>query len=404
MSDWNLQNTGLLHSGMRGGSNQARVRDHNERLVLSLVRRNGSLSKAQIARMSGLSAQTATVIMRALEQEKLILREAPVRGKVGQPSIPMRLNPDGVYSIGLKVGRRSADLVLMDFIGIIKERLHVAYSFPDTIEVVNFVASGVRELTKTLPEHLRKNIAGVGIATPFEIWHWGEQVGASERRMSAWKGFDLKGAISKATGLPAYLENDASAACGAELVLGKGREFDSFFYLYVGFFIGGGVVLNNHVISGPTGNAGSFGAMPVDKQDGRNIALMDIASIFVLANMLVERNIDAKVLWESPENWGDLGAPLEMWIEQIAPALATAIVSTCSVIDFSAVIIDGGCPKEVRRKIIDATKACLSEIDTTGIQSPQVLAGSIGPSAPATGGAILPIVSRYLINPTAIYN
>ncbi len=404
MSDWNLQNTALLHSGLRGGSNQARVRDHNERLVLSLVRRNGSLSKAQIARMSGLSAQTATVIMRALEKEKLLLRDAPVRGKVGQPSVPMRLNPDGVYSIGLKVGRRSADLVLMDFIGKITQRLHVAYSFPDTIEIINFVTAGVEKLTQSLPENLRHTIAGVGIAIPFELWHWGKHIGASERRMSAWKGFDLKDAISKATGLPSYLENDASAACGAELVLGNGREFDSFVYLYIGFFIGGGIVLNNHVVSGPTGNAGSFGAMPVDKKDNKNIPLMDIASIFVLANMLVKRGIDAKFLWESPENWGNLGEPLELWIAQIAQALATAIVSTCSVVDFSAVLIDGGCPKDVRRRIVTATKDCLSKMDTTGIQSPQVLEGSIGPSAPATGGAILPIVSRYLINPTAIYN
>lgn len=404
MSDWNLQNTTLLHSGLRGGSNQARVRDHNERLVLSLVRRNGSLSKAQIARMSGLSAQTATVIMRALEKEKLLLRDAPVRGKVGQPSIPMRLNPDGVYSIGLKVGRRSADLVLMDFVGTIKQRLHVAYSFPDTVEIVDFVAAGVEKLTQSLPKNLRHTIAGVGIAIPFELWHWGKHVGASERRMSAWKGFDLKGAVSKETGLPSYLENDASAACGAELVLGNGREFDSFVYLYVGFFIGGGIVLNNHVVSGPTGNAGSFGAMPVDKKNKKNIPLMDVASIFVLANMLAERDINPKFLWESPENWEDIGETLELWIEQIAQALATAIVSTCSVVDFSAVLIDGGCPKDVRHRIVSATKDCLSKMDTTGIQSPQVLEGSIGPSAPATGGAILPIVSRYLINPTAIYN
>ncbi|MCA0340038.1 MAG: winged helix-turn-helix domain-containing protein, partial [Proteobacteria bacterium] len=49
-----------------GGANQVRVRAYNERLVMSLVRRHGSLSKAEIARRSGLSAQTVTVIMRAL--------------------------------------------------------------------------------------------------------------------------------------------------------------------------------------------------------------------------------------------------------------------------------------------------------------------------------------------------
>ena len=76
-----------LHPG--GGANQLRVRAYNERLVLSLVRRNVGLSKADIARLSGLSAQTVSVIMRALEKDGLLKRGDPVRGKVGKPSIPM---------------------------------------------------------------------------------------------------------------------------------------------------------------------------------------------------------------------------------------------------------------------------------------------------------------------------
>src|SRR5215475_6756558 len=79
-----------------GGANQIRVRAYNERLVLSLVRRHGALSKAEIARRTGLSAQTVSVIMRALEKDGLLERGEPIRGRVGQPSIPMRLNADAV--------------------------------------------------------------------------------------------------------------------------------------------------------------------------------------------------------------------------------------------------------------------------------------------------------------------
>ena len=50
--------------------------------------------------------------MRQLETDGLLLRGEPIRGKVGQPSVPMRLNPDGAYFFGLKVGRRSTELVL----------------------------------------------------------------------------------------------------------------------------------------------------------------------------------------------------------------------------------------------------------------------------------------------------
>ena len=62
-----------------GGSNQTRVRAYNERLLLSLVRRHGSQPKAEIARRTGLSAQTVSVIMRALEKDGLLLRGDPTK-------------------------------------------------------------------------------------------------------------------------------------------------------------------------------------------------------------------------------------------------------------------------------------------------------------------------------------
>ncbi len=391
-------------SALRGGSNQARVRDHNERLVLSLIRRNGSLSKAEIARLSGLSAQTATVIMRALETDELLVRGTPVRGRVGQPSVPMHLNPDGAYSVGLKVGRRSADLVLMDFAGNVKSRLRSAYTFPITSEIVEFVTLGTEKLLKGWEQKQLGKIAGIGIAIPFQLWNWGQLIGAPVEEMEAWRGFDLKRAISLATGFDAYLENDATAACGAELVLGRGREFENFCYLFVGFFIGGGIVLNNNVFSGPTGNAGSFGAMPINSSGPDYVRLLDRASIFVLENMLLEQERDPSILWQRPDQWGDLGETLNIWVEQVADSLLMAIIATCAVIDFSAVLIDGGFPEQVRKMIVDATAQKLEQMKLEGIHPITIYSGSIGPNAPAMGGAILPIVSRYFISQTAIYN
>ena len=81
-----------MRPGLGGrSSKQTAVRVHNEQLLLSLVRRHGALAKADIARLTGLSPQTVSVIMRRLEAEGLLARQAPVRGRVGQPSIPMTL-------------------------------------------------------------------------------------------------------------------------------------------------------------------------------------------------------------------------------------------------------------------------------------------------------------------------
>ncbi|NJR13917.1 MAG: winged helix-turn-helix domain-containing protein, partial [Phyllobacteriaceae bacterium] len=65
------------------GTNQSGMRAFNERLVLTLVYRNAGLAQRDIARVTGLSAQTVSVIIRQLERDGLLLRGEPMRGRVG---------------------------------------------------------------------------------------------------------------------------------------------------------------------------------------------------------------------------------------------------------------------------------------------------------------------------------
>ncbi|HEX8048952.1 ROK family transcriptional regulator [Rhizobium sp.] len=386
-----------------GGANQVRVRAHNERLVLSLVRRHGALSKADIARRSGLSAQTVSVIMRALEKDGLLSRGEPVRGRVGQPSIPMRLNPDAVLSFGVKIGRRSADLVLMDFVGQIRMQLHQIYPYPLPQDILSFVTSGIQELESRLSAGERDRLAGLGIAAPFELWNWAEEVGAPDGAMEVWRGVDLQAEIAARVPYPVYLKNDATSACGAELVFGVGPHYPDFVYFFIGSFLGGGIVLNSSIFVGRTGTAGALGPLPVRGPNGETLQLLEIASIFVLENLLRDHGFDPQPLWYSADNWIDFGEPLEIWIQETAKALAQAIVAAASVIDFSAAVIDGGFPDWVRERIVRATIKEAAELDLQGVVMPEIVEGMVGPQARAIGGASLPIFARYLIDQNILF-
>jgi predicted NBD/HSP70 family sugar kinase len=386
-----------------GGSNQVRVRAHNERLVLSLVRLHGSLSKADITRRTGLSAQTVSVIMRALEKDGLLLRGEPIRGKVGQPSIPMRLNPDAVFSFGVKIGRRSADVVLMDFIGKIRRRVRQTYAYPRPDEIMSIILSGIDRLEGEMSPDERAQIAGVGIAAPFELWNWAEEVGAPPGAMDAWRQFDLHAQASEHIRYPVYLQNDATSACGAELVFGVGPSYPDFVYFFIGSFIGGGIVLNSEVFSGRSGTAGALGPLPVRGGQGENRQLLDIASIFVLEKLLLERGIDPQPLWYSADEWIDFGEPLEIWIRDTADALAQAIVAAASVIDFGAAVIDGGFPGWVRARIVKATVEAVAKLDLQGVIIPDIIEGAVGAQARAIGGASLPIFARYLTDQSILF-
>ncbi len=388
------------------GANQVGVRAHNERLVLSLIRRHRQLPKAEIARRSGLSPQTVSTIVRNLEREGLLKRRELIRGKVGQPSVPMALNPMGALSIGLKIGRRSADLVLMDFIGNPRQLRHHIYPYPQPEPVMRFLREGLSKFNAHLSTDLQNRTIGIGVAAPFELWNWHHEVGAPQSVMDAWREFDFHAAIGEVSDLPVYVENDATSACSAEHTFGHGHEFVDFAYFFVGSFVGGGIVLNHTIYPGRTGNAGAFGTMPVRNKDAAvqvDAQLIDTASIFVLENMLKEAGIDPSPLWLIPDSWASFSSFVERWSEHAAKHLATAVVAVCCVIDFEVIVIDGGFPPAVRALLVEKTRAHIASIDTQGITPPVILEGTIGRSARVLGAACLPFFSHYLLKQDALF-
>lgn len=379
------------------GTNQSGMRDYNERLVLSILRQQGPLAKSDIARITGLSAQTVSVIMRGLEAEELLLRQEPVRGRIGQPSVPMALNPHGAFFLGLKIGRRSAELVLIDFLGNVRSMQQYPYRYPAPQATIEFVHEGIAKLRATLSEAENKRIAGLGIAMPFELWNWADAVGAPIEVMNEWRYRKIQAEVQAEVDFPVYLQNDATSACGAELVFGEKTGLSDFVYFYIGAFAGGGVVLDGRLYDGPSGNAGALGSMPVPGPDGKMGQLIDIASITMLEQLLAKRGLNASHLWTLPEDWGDVGPELDTWLAGAADALAYAIVSATAVIDFEAAIIDGWMPSPIRARLVAAVADALPRIDAEGLRLPAVRPGTVGIHARALGAASLPLSDRFLI-------
>jgi predicted NBD/HSP70 family sugar kinase len=386
--------------GLRG-SNQSGMRAHNERLVLSLVRQQDGLAKSDIARITGLSAQTVSVIMRALEQDGLLLRGEPVRGRIGQPSIPMHLNPDGAFFLGLKIGRRSADLTLVDFQGKVRGTQRMIYRYPTPGAVVAFVARALPELVATLPRSVRDRISGMGVAMPFQLWSWVQLIGAPQSEMDAWRDRDIQVELATLTGMPVYVQNDATSACGAELVFGTGDRPRDFLYFYFGYFIGGGLVLNGQLFLGRSGNAAGVGPLPVPGPDGRMRRLFASASMSKLAEAMEAAGESSDHLWERPDHWTVSESVLSAWMDSAAEGLAWAAFSAAALIEIEAVMIDGWMPVEVRAEITRRTHAALHRLELDGIDPPQIREGTLGAQARSLGAAAIPLSQRYLIDQNA---
>jgi len=380
------------------GANQHGLRDHNARLILSLIQRQGALPGSELARLAGLSPQTVSVILRELELDGFLMRGDPQRGRVGKPSVPMALAPDAVHALGLKLGLRSADLVLCDFLGAVKGQIRTTYRWPVPDQIFAFLRDGLARLTRVLTPAQRARITGIGIARPHEIWTWHDAVGAPQGTLDLWQGIDFAAEIARFSPLPVLIENDATAACRAEHVYGRGRAFRDFAYFFVGSFIGGGIVLNHSVMAGSTGNAGAFGSLPSRRADGTPCQLIDAASIWLLEAALARTGVDPARLWTHAQDWSDFGAVLDPWLADTADAIAAAAVTVCAVVDFEAIIVDGGFPPSVRAGLVARIRDRLSGLDRRGLSPFAVYPGEVGGNARAIGAACTPIFSRHLLN------
>ncbi len=391
---------------LQRGANQAGMRAHNERLVLSLVRRIGPLAKTEIARLTGLSAQTVSVIMRKLESDRLLKRGMPNRGRVGQPSVPLSLDPEGAFFLGAKIGRRSLDIVLVDFAGEVRQRSTQTHAYPSAPQTVDRILAGVEAVRNRIGAANAGRIAGLGLAMPFALWDWTTEIGAPDGDMNAWRDADIRADLAAVLPYPVYLQNDGTAACGAELAFGAGADLRDFIYFHVGAFIGGGLVLNGGLFTGRTGNAAALGSMPVQDAEGRTVQLIDVASLILLERSLTASagpgRDAAHLLYDPTAAWDAFGPELDVWIEGAARGIAQAIAAACCVIDLEAAIIDGAFPQAVRSRLLAATDVALRTLDLTGIRPPDLREGSLGAIARALGGASLPLFDRYLVEQHAL--
>lgn len=385
------------------GTHQPGLRAYHARLLLSLIRRHGSLPKAEIARLTGLSAQTVSVIIRELEQDGLLLKEKPQRGKVGQPLVPFSLNPEGAHFVGLKIGRRSGDLALLDLAGKVRTKLHEAYAYPSPSGLIAFVKRSLDRLTAGLDAAAKARIAGLGVAAPFELWNWEEEVAAPHDILAAWRGFDLQRELAALCPWPIHFCNDATAACAGELVYGHGSQHRDYAYFFVSYFIGGGIVLNGSLYPGQSGNAGALGSILVPEREGGVQQLIRCASLYLLERGLAASGRDPSILWTSPDDWGDIGPPLDDWIDKAAFSLARAVTAAVSVIDFPTVIIDGAFPKAVRERLLRRVGEEMSHVDRRGLAPFTIRAGTIGSDARVLGAASLPLLANFAIDRNVLF-
>ena len=385
------------------GSNSVHLRHYNERVVLDALRRFGQASKAEVARFAHLTPPAVAAIVEALVAAGYVKENGKRFGGKGQPSAMYELAPDGAFSIGLHVGRRSLDAILMGFAGqtCLFESHEYDHPNPDNI----------RQLSNAIIERFRRHLGtggsarlvGIGVSAPYFIGGWDDELGFPAEVRDAWRLIDISAGFLDTGALPILVENDASAAAIAELVQGVGTKYQDFMHISLSTFVGAGLVLNGTLQTGPHGNTAAFGPFPVTPSllrsvpspQGKFEVLLHRASIYTLVNHLRFNGIAITRVRELEPMPTGAAQFVSEWQDDCAEALAQAIAGSIAIVDIEAVVIDGLLPRPLLLDTVARIRAQFSDTMPPGLIAPEIVTGELGARGSALGASLLPIYSMF---------
>lgn len=327
------------------GSNSELAASHNRGVILRAIQRHQPISRTELARRSGLTKQAIARITERLLDEQLVIEARRRHGQPGQPAIEIEINPEGNYAIGVGIARDHLTVVAVDAMGTVRGRIHheSRYLLPEeAFERIEDALATFRRRKAIDPARL----AGIGLAIP--DWLGEIPFIGMPSSYTEWNGFDVRARFAAFTQLPIYIENDATAAAIGELNYGLGVESRSFFYMFIGSGLGGGVVLDGVCHRGVTGLSGEIGWLPTidasQPEGDRVVPLGQLVSLFILYDFLAHHGITV----ERPSELMTLDERgrglVSQWLRQAAVYIAEAAVHIGLLIDPDAVLIGGRLP------------------------------------------------------------
>jgi predicted NBD/HSP70 family sugar kinase len=232
------------------------VRDINRRVILNLIRTRQPISRADLARASGLQRSTISLIVEELTGEHWVLEGPTGRLPRGRRPTYLRLNEDRVI-IGVDIRPTQTTVALSDVNGKFTSQ-EVLATPADPKTAVELLLHRIEAITRTCRA---KKIEGIGISLPGRFTA-GHLVFAPNLK---WGDFDLSGPISRATGLKVELENAANA-CVLAAVWFDHVESRNLVVVTVSEGIGAGIMINGQLARGLKGMAGEFGHVTLDPE------------------------------------------------------------------------------------------------------------------------------------------
>lgn len=376
------------------GTNLERAGDHNQRVTLQAVRAagNATVTRAEIADLTGLTPPAVANITNRLLKDGLIQKAGRLLGGRGQPATKLVVNPDGAFSIGLNIDRDHITIVALDFLGRVRARVcrEVHFAMPDA--VMAFFKKEIAAITASRAIDF-KRLIGLGIALPDDLG----RIPLVNRpdAYKVWSEIDVAGLFADILPGPVIVENDATAAAIGEMQFGHGLQHRNFLYTLISAGLGGGIVVDGHYVRGADGRSGEIGFLLVPT-DGEPRTLEDMVSLYALYDDLRKAGFDVSTP-DDLEALSDIGFMLvEAWLDRAAGLLAGPFLVMNCAFNPAAHFIGGRLPARFIERLCAKVNERL-QAHSPGIRNiAPVKRAELAVDASARGAGILPFNERFL--------
>ena len=242
------------------------LRDTNRQRVMQIMRLQGRISQAEIARATGLSRTTVSSLVAELRSAGLVSdadsRTGHARG--GRPGVQLVLRNPSQVVVGIDFGHSHIAIAAAD-IGhnLLAERRHDLDVNHEAIQALDVAARMFGEVLDEVGME-RSSVLGAGIGIPGPVDRARGTAG-SAKILPGWVGLRIAAEMEQRLGVPVQIENDANLGALAELTWGAGRDCSNFTYIKAATGIGAGIVLDGRLLRGATGTAGEIGHTTLDE-------------------------------------------------------------------------------------------------------------------------------------------
>ncbi|WP_370129838.1 ROK family transcriptional regulator [Streptacidiphilus sp. EB103A] len=372
------------------GSQSSLHRANLER-VLRAVRMAGSLTQAEIARTTGLSAATVSNIVRELKDVGTVVVTPTSSG--GRRARSVSLSADAGIVVGVDFGHSHLRVA----VGNLAHRVLAEESEPlDTDASADQGFGRAEQLVARLLEQTGfrpDKVIGVGLGVPGPI---DGETGAlgSTAILPGWTGIAPGRELSSRLGMPVYVDNDANLGALGELVWGAGRGLSDLAYIKVASGVGAGLVISGQIYRGPGGTAGEIGHITLDESGpvcrcgNRGCLETFVGSRHVLNLLASSHGTDltlSKVVQLAQR--GDLGC--RRVLADVGRQIGTGVANLCNLLNPRRVIL-GGDLAEAGDLVLDPIRESVARYAIpSAARQLSVVPGTLGGRAEVLGALAL---------------